>query len=365
MGQKQKNRHFASDNNAGICPEAWAALDEANHGHAVGYGDDPWTKKACRLIRDLFETDCEVFFLFTGSAANALGLATVCRSYHAILCHEAAHVENDECGGPEFFSGGAKVRFLPGKDGRLSPSTVAKAAGKRTDLHFSKAGALSITQSTELGTVYKPDQLKALCREAKKHKLKVHMDGARFANAVASLGVKPKDITWKAGVDMLSFGLTKNGTHAGEALIFFDKELAREFDWQNKQAGQLASKMRFLAAPWVGLLKDGAWLRHAAHANNMAQKLRRALAKIPGIQFMYPTQTNAVFVDMPPVLVDALHKCGWHFYTLYGDNDARLMCSWDTTQEDVDEFVADLKNLMGKRKKMRPNTHKGQGRKPN
>ncbi len=350
----KRERHFASDNNSGICPEAWIALEEANHGHAVGYGDDSWTKNACRLIRDLFETDCEVFFVFTGSAANALGLASVCRSYHAVICHEASHVENDECGGPEFFSGGAKVRHLPGKDGRLTLAVIEAALAKRTDLHFPKSGALSLTQSTELGTLYTPAQIKAICRVAKKQRLKVHMDGARFSNAVASLGVEPKQITWKVGVDMLSFGLTKNGTHAGEALIFFDKSLAREFDWQNKQAGQLASKMRFLAAPWVGMLRDGAWLRHANHANTMAKRLRRALSKISGIKFLHPTQANAVFVDMPPVLVDAMHKRGWHFYTLYSDNDARLMCSWDTTKEDIDDFVGDLNDLITKQKKTAP-----------
>ena len=345
----KRPRQFASDNNAPICPEAWAALEEVNHGHAPGYGEDAWTKKACRLIREAFETDCEVFFTFTGSAANAIGLASVCRSYHAILCHEAAHVQNDECGGPEFFTGGSKVKTLPGKDGKLSPATVAAAAKARRDLHFPKSGALSLTQSTELGTVYSPAQLKEICRAAKKAKLKVHMDGARFANAVASLGVAPKEITWRAGVDLLSFGLTKNGTHAGEALVFFDKALAAEFDWQNKQAGQLASKMRFLSAPWVGLLRDGAWLQHATHANNMARRLRRALAKIPGIKFLHPTQANAVFVDMPPALIAALHSRGWHFYTLYGDTDARLMCAWDTTPEDVDDFAADVRELTGKK----------------
>ena len=361
----KRERHFASDNNSGVCPEAWAALEEANHGHAVGYGDDPWTKKACRLIRDLFETDCEVFFVFTGSAANALGLASVCRSYHSIICHEASHVQNDECGAPEFFTGGAKVRPIPGKDGRLTPESIAAVADARTDLHFPKSGALSLTQSTELGTVYSPAQLKAICRVAKKSGLKVHMDGARFANAVASLGVVPKDITWKVGVDMLSFGLTKNGTHAGEALIFFDQLLPREFDWQNKQAGQLASKMRFLAAPWIGMLQDGAWLRHANHANRMAKRLRRAISCIPGLQFLHPTRANAVFVDMPPELNAALHRRGWHFYTLYGDSDARLMCSWDTTTEDIDDFVADLTELRANRKNLHPNTRKGQGRKPN
>ncbi len=345
-GIMKRARQFASDNNAGICPEAWAALQTANSGHAAGYGDDDWTARACDLVRGVFETDCEVFFLFTGSAANALGLATICRSFYSILCHEAAHVENDECGGPEFFSGGAKVRYLKGRDGRLTPAALQAAIARRTDLHFPKTGALSLTQSTELGTVYTPSQIKALCRVACKAGLKVHMDGARFANAVASLGVKPKDITWKAGVDLLSFGLTKNGTHAGEALVFFDKALAADFDWQNKQAGQLASKMRFLAAPWVGLLEDGAWLRHAVHANRMARRLRRALK---GMSFLHPTQANAVFIDMAPELNAALHRRGWHFYTLYGDRDARLMCAWDTTEEDVDAFAADIMDLADKK----------------
>ena len=357
-------RHFASDNNSGICPEAWAALEEANHGHASGYGEDKWTQKACRLIRDLFETDCEVFFVFTGSAANALGLASVCRSYHSIICHETSHVQNDECGGPEFFSGGAKVQTLPGKDGRLTPDAILAAAASRRDLHFPKSGALSLTQSTELGTVYSPAQIKANCRAAKKAGLKTHMDGARFSNAVASLGVLPKDITWKVGVDILSFGLTKNGTHAGEALIFFDKTLAREFDWQNKQAAQLASKMRFLAAPWVGMLKDGAWLRHAAHANKMAARLARALKKIKGVELLMPRQANGVFVELPLPVIDALHTRGWHFYTFIGESGARLMCSWDTTQEDVDDFAADLTELMANRKNLKTKPAKGQGRKP-
>jgi len=351
----RRPRQFASDNNAGLCPEAWSALAEANRGHAAGYGDDSWTARACDLVRETLDKDCEVFFLFTGSATNALGLATACRSYHAILCHEAAHVENDECGGPEFFSGGAKVRFLPGKDGRLSPSSVAVAGRRRTDLHYPKAGALSLTQSTELGTVYTPAQLRALCKAARQAKLKVHLDGARFANAVASLGVHPREITWKAGVDLLSFGLTKNGTHAGEALVFFDKTLAAEFGWQNKQAGQLASKMRFLAAPWVGMLQDGAWLRHAAHANRMARRLRRALTKVNGLKFLHPTQANAVFVDMPPALNAALHRRGWHFYTLYGNRDARLMCAWDTTEEDVDAFASDIRELAGDRRLLATN----------
>jgi threonine aldolase len=190
------------------------------------------------------------------------------------------------------------------------------------------------------------------------------MDGARFANAVAQLGVKPKDITWKAGVDILSLGATKNGTPVGDAVIFFNRDLAHEFEWRCKQAGQLASKMRYIAAPWVHLLRDGAWLRHAAHANQMAARLARALKKIKGVELLMPRQANGVFVELPLPVIDALHARGWHFYTFIGEGGARLMCSWDTTQEDVDDFAADLAELMANRKNLKSKPTKGQGRKP-
>src|SRR5258707_4279853 len=310
----QSRRQFASDNYAGICPEAFAAMAEANHGHEVGYGNDTWTQRASDLIRDVFETKCEVFFVFNGTAANSLSLASLCNSYHSILCHEMAHVEVAECGAPEFFANGTKVLLLAGENGKVDPKSIERAVKKRTDVHYPKPRALSLTQTTEVGTVYSLDELRTLTDLARHFNLRVQMDGARFANAVASLGVAPKEITWEAGVDVLCFGGTKNGIAIGEAVVFFNLELAREFDFRCKQGGQLASKMRFLSAPWVGMLQDGAWLRHATHANAMATRLENAIGRVPHVQIAYPVQTNSVFAKLPPPLVDALHPTGWKFY---------------------------------------------------
>jgi threonine aldolase len=340
-------RHFASDNYAGICPEAWAALAEANAGHAPGYGDDPWTARASDLIREAFETDCDVYFVFNGTSANSLALATLGQSYHSILCHEVAHVEMDECGAPEFFSNGMKVLTLPGARGKVTPAAVERAVRRRTDIHYPKPRALSLTQATELGTVYDPDELKALWATARSLGLKVHVDGARFANAVAGLGVAPREITWQAGVDVLCFGGTKNGMAVGEAVVFFDRALSREFDYRCKQAGQLSSKMRFLAAPWVGMLRDGAWLRHARHANAMAEKLLGEIAGIPGVRVLHPRQANSVFAELPRAAADGLRARGWRFYDFIAWGGARLMCAWDTTEEDVRRFAADLRELAG------------------
>ncbi len=323
-------------------------MTEANHGHEVSYGDDPWTQKASDLIRELFETDCEVYFVFNGTSANSLSLASLCQSYHSILCHEIAHIEGSECGAPEFFANGSKVLLLGGANGKIDPASIEKAVNRRTDIHFPKPRALSITQATEVGTVYSLDELSALQAAAARHGLRVHMDGARFANAVAALGVAPKEITWKRGVDVLCFGGTKNGIAVGEAVVFFNKELAREFDYRCKQGGQLASKMRFLSAPWVGLLHDGAWLRHARHSNEMAARLDAGLRGISSVQVSYPVQSNAVFAKMPDAMVERLHQRGWKFYTRIGGwDESRLMCSWDTRAEDVDRFVADVKSLAG------------------
>ena len=274
-------RHFASDNYSGVCPEAWDAMARANQGHVPSYGDDEWTAKAADLLRDLFEVNCEVFFSFNGTAANALALSAMCQSYHSILCHELAHAETDECGAPEFFSNGSKILVVSGEDGRIRPEAVSHMVQRRCDIHYPKPKVLSLTQATELGTVYSVDDLQALFEAARRHDLRVHMDGARFANAVASLGVAPKDLTWKVGVDVLCFGGTKNGMAVGEAIIFFKKELAHEFAYRCKQSGQLASKMRFLAAPWVGMLESGAWLRNATQANRMAEQLEAGLSEVP------------------------------------------------------------------------------------
>jgi threonine aldolase len=337
-----RTRTFASDNYAGICPEAFAAMAEANTGHCPGYGDDAWTAKAADLIRQLFETDCEVFFVFNGTAANSLSLSSMCQSYHSILCHETAHCETDECGAPEFFSNGTKILCLPGDNGLIDPAAIERIATKRSDLHFPKPRVVSITQATELGTIYSVDQIRAISATVKKLGLRLHMDGARFANAVASLGVKPREITCQAGVDVLSFGGTKNGGAVGEAVVFFDRSLAHEFEWRCKQAGQLMSKMRFLSAPWVGMLKDGAWLRNASHANRMAAALESAVRKIGGVEILFPRQANSVFVQLSQRAIATMHERGWKFYTFIGQGGCRLMCAWDTTEQDIKDFAADL-----------------------
>ncbi len=346
----QRPRHFASDNYAGMCPEALGALLEANAGHEVSYGDDSWTAKAANLIRDVFEINCEVFFVFNGTSANSLSLASLCQSYHSILCHQTAHVETSECGAPEFFANGTKVLVLPGANGKVDPASIEGMVKKRTDVHYPKPRALSLTQATEVGTVYSLDELREINEVARRFNLRIQMDGARFANAVAALNVAPKEISWKAGVDVLCFGGTKNGVGVGEAVVFFNLEAAREFDYRCKQGGQLASKMRFLSAPWVGMLGDGAWLRHAGHANAMARRLESAISGLPGVRVAYPVQSNAVFVSLPDWAAEGLHARGWKFYTNVGGwEEARLMCSWDTTTEDVDTFAADLKTELAAR----------------
>jgi len=346
MSDATIHRHFASDNYSGICPEAWAAMQEANAHHEVSYGDDTWTQRASDLLRDIFEKDCEVFFVFNGTAANSLALSSLCQSYHSFLCHEIAHIETSECGAPEFFANGSKILLLRGANGKIDPKDIDRAVNKRKDIHYPKPRALSITQATEVGTVYSVKELQTLTEEARRNGLRVHMDGARFANAVASLGVSPAEATWKSGVDVLCFGGTKNGIAIGEAVVFFDRELAKEFDYRCKQGGQLASKMRFLSAPWTGMLKDGAWLKHARHANAMAKRMEAGLRSLTQIKVAYPVDTNSVFAAIPDSLVKDMHTRGWKFYTNVGGwQEARLMCSWDTTTDDVDNFLADLRRF--------------------
>jgi threonine aldolase len=337
---------FASDNYAGICPEAWQALARANTGHAPGYGADEWTRAACDAIAQLFDTECDVFLVFNGTAANALALSAICRSTDAIVCHALAHINVDECGAPEFMSGGAKLLTVDSPHAKLTREVVLAAAVTPHDEHSSRPRALALTQATELGTVYTPDEVGALCEVAHALKMRVQMDGARFANAVAALDCSPAELTWRAGVDVLCLGGTKHGLPAGEAIVFFSRELADEFARRRKQAGQLASKMRFLAAPWLGVLEDGAWLRHARHANAMARRLADALSSIPGVRLLAPVEANGVFCDMPRHAVEALHVKGWRFYTFIGDTGVRLMCSWDTPAEAVDALVDDLRGVL-------------------
>lgn len=340
-----KKKQFASDNYSGICPEAWNALAEANKDHAIPYGEDVWTAEAADSFRDLFETDCEVFFVFNGTAANSLAIAHCCHSYHSIVCASCGHIETDECGAPEFFSNGAKLLHVNSPNGKLDIAAAEEAITRRDDIHYPKAKVISITQSTECGTVYSVEDLRAVHEVALRHRMRVHMDGARFANAVASLGVAPKEITWKVGVDVLCFGSTKNGAVAGEAVVFFDKNLAREFDYRCKQAGQLASKMRFLSAPLVGMLKNDVWINNARHANQMAAKLQQRLQEIGISEFLFPREANALFFKLPDKAANIMTEKGWRIYNFIGGAH-RLMCGWDTTDQDIDDIIKDLSEAL-------------------
>src|SRR3954469_8952391 len=335
-------QQFASDNYSGVCPEAWTAMAEANLGHAPAYGDDVWTAKASDAFRALVETECEAFFAFNGTAANSLALASLCQSYHSVICSETAHVEPDECGAPEFFSNGSKLLIARSSDGKLTSDAIRAIATARSDIHFPKPRVVTITQPTETGLVYGLDELKAISSVCRELGLSLHMDGARFANACASLGCSPADVTWRAGVDVLCFGGTKNGMAAGEAILFFNRKLAEDFDYRCKQAGQLASKMRFLAAPWVGLLEGGAWLKNAAHANACARRLAEAVADLPDFKLMFEVQANAVFLAAGEDRLQALRDRGWRFYTFIGGG-ARFMFAWDADPVRVDALARDIR----------------------
>lgn len=342
-------QQFASDNYAGICPEAWAAMAEANQGHATAYGDDPWTQAASDAFRELFgKSDAEVFFAFNGTAANSLALASLCQSYHSVICASSAHVETDECGAPEFFSNGSKLLIAASEDGKLTPALVRGLATSRSDIHFPKPRVVTITQPTETGQVYSLDEIRALSAVCRELGLRLHMDGARFANACASLNCSPAEMTWKAGVDLLCFGGTKNGMAVGEAILFFDPKLAEDFDYRCKQAGQLASKMRFLAAPWVGMLGDGAWLRNARHANACATRLAAAVADVTDFSLMFPVEANAVFLRASADRLEALRRRGWQFYTFIGGG-ARFMFAWDSEAARVDALARDIREVSGAR----------------
>lgn len=336
---------FASDNTAGLCPEALAAIQAANAGCVPSYGDDGHTAEAKRRLAEIFERECDVFFVFNGTAANAVGLGALCARHHGVICHELAHVETDECGAPEFFTGGSKILPLGGPLAKLRAPDLEPVLHRGHGVHFPKVRAISVTQATELGTLYTPAELGALGEFARARGLVVQMDGARFANAAATGGARgwsPADLSWRAGVDVLAFGGTKNGLLSTEAVVFFNRELAREFEYRVKQAGQLASKMRFAGAQWAAVLREGAWLRHAAHANRQAQVLAAGLRE-SGCTLLAPVEANGVFVELPPAVYAALTARGWHFYKFIGEHGYRLMCSWATTAEDVAAFLADVR----------------------
>jgi threonine aldolase len=342
-------QHFASDNYAGMCPNAARWFMQAQtSGHEPAYGEDRWTQQVSEQLRELFQTDCDIYFVFNGTAANSLALASLCQSYHSVICSPVAHVETDECGGPEFFSNGSKLLVAESEStaarlGKLTPDAVEALVTKRRDIHYPKPKVVTLTQATELGTVYSVEEIRAIAAIAKRRHLKVHMDGARFANAVAALGCHPSDITWRAGVDVLCFGGTKNGLPVGEAVVFFDRALSEDFAYRVKQAGQLASKMRFISAPWLGLLENDTWLANARHANAMAARLHAAIRDVPGVEVLHAPQANAVFARLPAAAATALRARGWRFYEFIAGGGCRFMCSWDTEPASVDAFAADIR----------------------
>ena len=300
-------RSFASDNNAGVHPEVLQAIAAANQGHTVGYGDDPYTESAVRKFKQHFGPDIEVFIVFNGTAANCLSLKALTNSYHAVICAEAAHIYTDECGAPEKFTG-CKLIPLPTRDGKLTVESVSHAYHGIGDQHHVQPRVISITQATEVGTVYKPAEIKALARFAHERGMFLHVDGARIANAAASLGQTLRQATRDLGVDVLSFGGTKNGALGAEAVIFFDKKLGHDFLYLRKQGMQLASKMRFISAQFDALFTGDLWLKSAQHANRMARLLQKKLSEIPQVKIVYKVEANGVFVKIPRQAIAKLQE---------------------------------------------------------
>ena len=341
---------FASDNWAGAAPEIMDALARANEGPAPGYGGDDLTKRVERRFADIFDRDCKVYFVSTGGAANGLALSVMTPPYGMILAHEESHVQMDECAGPEFFTGGAKLLPIPGFAGKLTPNAMEEALKGFPERppHGTPAHVLSLTQATECGTVYSAGELKALCGAAHDAGLLVHMDGARFANAVAAAGASPATLSWRADVDVLCFGGTKNGCVAAEAVIFFDPEKAGDFEFRRKRAGHLWSKMRFIAAQFDAYFENDLWLKLAARANQMATRLSEGLAAIDGVEVSYPTDINEVFVILPDGAAEKLRAIGHAFYPWVTPGDPaggkmqRLICSFRTTEGEVDRFLKDV-----------------------
>lgn len=342
----EQKQHFASDNTAAVIPEAWQTLEQANNGFVAAYGEDEWTSRAQGLINDLFETSCDVFFVLSGTAANALSLASMCQPHHKVICHEHAHLVTAECGAPGFFTQGAGLEKITGEFGKLDLDNLQQVTKQPRQIYYQSARAVSITQPTEYGVPYTIDELHAVAAMTKEYDWLLHMDGARFLQAVTALNTTPAEMSWKVGVDVLSFGATKLGLPAGEAVVFFNQTLAKEFGHRCKQTGHVASKGRYLSAPWIGLLQDNAWEKHARHANTCAQELARQLEEIEGVNILVPVQCNFVLVDMPAKVHQAMHDKDWFYHIVMGETGARLLCSWDTRQEDIDSFIADLKEVV-------------------
>jgi len=336
--------NLCSDNVTGACPAVLEAVCRHNDGAAMPYGEDPLTRDVCARIAGIFECEAAVFPVATGTAANALALSVVCPPYGAVYCHRDSHVYTDECGAPELFSGGAKLVPLDGADAKISAETLeqALAAGWRGVVHHVQPAAVSITQASECGTLYSPEEIAAIAAVCRRHDLVLHMDGARFANAVAAGEAPPAALTWQAGVDVLSFGATKNGAMAAEAVVFFKPDLVRHFALHRKRGGHLFSKMRFIAAQLDGYLQDNTWLKNAGHANAMAADLTEGLAPIPGVRVIHPVQANEIFVVLPEAVSAGLRQAGFAFYpwAAGGPGCHRLVTAWNTLEKDVAGFVS-------------------------
>lgn len=338
-------RHFASDNYAGVHPEVMQALAEANTGHAPSYGHDKWTERAASVFRQHFGPTARAFPVFNGTAANVLGLQAVTQPYHAVICGEGAHIQVDECGAPERFTG-CKLVLCPTPDGKLRPADVIARITGVGDEHRVQPRVVSITQSTELGTVYSVNEIRELAETAHANGLLLHVDGARLANAAVSLGVDFRTMTTDAGVDLLSFGGTKNGLMGAEAVVFLREVDGADFAFIRKQGMQLASKMRFLSAQFTALLGGDLWRRNAEHANRMARLLADRIGHISGVSVTQPVQANGVFARVPSAHIPALQERAFFYVWNPVTSEVRWMMSWDTTEEDVEQFARAVREVV-------------------
>lgn len=338
-------RGFASDNNSGVHPEVFEAMLNVNNGHVVAYGDDRYTTSAISKIKETFGATAEVFFVFIGTAANVLGLKAATQTWNAIICAETAHINVDECGAPQYFTG-ARLLTIETSNGKLTIEGIQKHMHGFGFEHHSQPNVISITQATELGTLYSVEEIKAICDFAHQNKMYVHMDGARIANAAVALGKEFKEFTVDAGIDVLSFGGTKNGMMYGEAIVFFNKKLAENFKYTRKQGMQLASKMRFISAQFDAMLSNNLWKRNAAHANNMAKILEKEIRKLPEIKITQVVQANGVFAIVPEKIIQALQEEFFFYVWDEAKNEVRWMTSWDTEEEDIYGFVEKIKQLL-------------------
>lgn len=330
---------FASDNYAGVLPEVMEALQKTNDAHAVSYGSDPVTEQTVQLFREVLQADVDVFFVFNGTGANVLSLAAATGTHQAVLCADTSHIYNDESSAPETFTGCRIFPVPTNEDGKLSPEQILPRLIRKGDIHYAQPHILSLTQSTEYGTVYTAEELKALTGLCHDNGLWLHVDGSRFFNAAASLGCSLADISTHCGIDLLSLGGTKAGMMYGECVVCWNKELSALLRYKHKQAMQLASKTRFIAAQFGALLHNGLWKRTAGHSNRMAALLARELAGVPGISLTKPVRANAVFALMPPALIPQLQAVFPFYVWNELTHEVRLMCAWDTTEEEVRAFA--------------------------